>query len=995
MVSLFRNLILLSVIVFTCADIVVAESRAIVGKDTDFLIKKWTTEDGLPGNTVTSIVQTDDGYIWLSTFGGLARFDGIKFTVFDSTNAPGLASNRILSLYEDRWKRLWIGTESGEVYTLINGRFIELKTPPEFKRMTVWQFIEDDAGSLFIGSDSGLERIDFAEDGKIVPESLHIVSRQRAYKLAKGPGNSIWTSSGKGYEFKGDQVRMDTSLPKNIVKIDFSDQGRMFVGTINALGWMDNGSFTELLPEDNGGNLGGYATKLRPNELWFQKGEDLFVFRDGKTEYHNIGEYVKAGSRAMFFDKEDNLWLATESDGLVRLTKRKLSLIGDLTDLNVFGRYALIEDAAGAVWVAGHDLMKVQDGIVESIQIPDNVTGTKLIQALAIDKDNVLWAGGLTDLYTLEGGKLKPFPKFGASSINSLFFDRQDTLWIGSDNGLWKYSGGQFAHYTTADGLAGNGVHYLTQTSDGSIWVGTMDGASKFKDGKFENFAPANGLSGNYVREILEDADGTLWIGTYGGGINRLRDGQIQAITTAQGLQDNFVSRILVDDNDRFWVLGNLGIFSVARDDLNAVADQRSHYLVGALYGVLDGMKSSEASGGHQSAGIKTRDGRLWFPMIKDVVIIDPKLPRLRAPQVVIEHATSRFDSTSLETPEAIYDTKVPVQIENGSRNLEIQFTGLSFTKPEKLHFYYKLEGLDSNWIDAGSRRSAFYPYLPSGNYTFMVKAVNADGVWSESTANLKVDVAKRFWQTWWFVTMVISALVIVAVAFYSRRLRGLEARNETQREFSKRLLNAHESERQRLASELHDGLGQDLLIIKNWAKMGLSDSAAVEEMRSNLRQIAETASGAIDETRTIVGNLSPQNLKRFGLTAALRNMADQIELSTGIRFECNIESIDGLFSEETEVSIYRIVQECLNNIAKHSESPRATVAITRIEDVVLIAIEDFGRGFEVRRYTYAGSDVSGFGLQSLSQRVKLIGGQLSIKSRISEGTQVSIWINT
>lgn len=995
MVLLFRNITLLLIALLLPAFSTQAKTKVTLGKSNEFLVKKWTTEDGLPQNTVTSILQTDDGYIWVGTFGGLARFDGIKFTIFDSTNAPGLASNRILSLYEDRWKHLWIGTETGEVYVLADGKFTELESPHEFKRVTVWQFLEDDEGRLYIASDSGLERFDFREDGFVNPESVKVLSRNRAFKLAKGPDNTIWTSNGSAFFVKGDQLvtaeSMGQALPVNILKIAFASNGRMLVETISSLGWFEEGKYSPIVPENYNVSLGGCTPAFRDNDLWCQFGKFLNEFRDGEIVTHDLGNYLTEGSRAIFFDNEENIWLATESDGLVRLTRRKIALVGDFTDLDVWGRYAIAEDAAGAVWLAAHDLLKVQGRNVTKVSVSSPNGAPELITALAFDGNNVMWMGGRAGLYTLKNGVVSFPPQPALGQIDSLFLDRQSTLWIGTPLGLWRFKDNEYTHFTTNEGLAGNSVRYITQTKDGTIWIGTIGGVSKFRDGKFENITTENGLSGNYVRDILEDDDGTMWIGTYGGGLNRLRDGKLEVITTAQGLQDNFVSRILVDDENRFWILGNLGVFAVSREELNAVADHTKNSMIGSVFGVLDGMKSSEASGGHQPAGIKARDGRLWFPMIKDVVIIDPQKTDRWSPRVAIESASTRSDDAGSKSVAAVLSKSSPLFIATGQRDLEIRFTGLSFTRPEKIRFYYRLEGLDEDWTDAGTRRTAIYPYLPAGNYTFQVRAVNANGMMSENTAVLAIVVDKYFWQTSWFYLVVLIALSIILIMAYRLRMRQLETRRLKQVEFSKQLLNAQESERGRIATELHDGLGQNLLIIKNWAQLGIDASDNPAEVKEHLQQISVTAAQSLDETRTIVRNLSPQNLRRFGLTEAIMNMIDQIENAAGVIFERKIENIDGLFPEEAELSIFRIVQECLNNIIKHSESPRGRVTIIRLDDTVSIVIADYGRGFATRQYFESGGPNRGFGMQSVMQRVKLLGGEINIESRESEGTKIRI----
>jgi len=995
MASRLQILTLLSVIVLSVSEGALAASKLIEAKTSDFLIKKWTTEEGLPQNTVTSIVQTNDGYLWVGTFGGVARFDGVKFTVFDSTNTPGLTSSRVLSLYEDRWKRLWIGTETGEVYTLFNGNFTEFKSDTDFKRLTVWQFAQDDEGRLCIASDAGLERVEFREDGSIAPGPVTIISRSRAFKVAKGPDNTIWTTSGGAFLVQGDQLvsakSLGLSLPSNILDLDFAENGRGAISAISSFGYVDNGKFSEIKPPDNRFRLSGCTPAFKSNDLWCQEGNRLHEFSEGGIKTHNLSEFLTSGTRDILFDNEDNIWLATQSDGLVRLIRRKIALVGDMTDLNVWGRYSLAQDGEGTVWIAGHDLLKVQNGNVKSIPIPENIAGSQLLKALAVDRNNVLWAGGLTNLYVVRDDKLEPTPKFGAGPINSLFFDRQNTLWIGSDNGLWKYVNGQFAHFTTSDGLVADNIRFITQTKDDTIWIGTIGGVSKFKDGKFENITPENGLSGNYVREILEDNDGTMWIGTYGGGINRLRDGKVALITAANGLNDNFISRILVDDAGKFWILGNNGIFAVSPDELNAVADKKKNFAIGSTFGVSDGMKSSEASGGSQLAGIKTRDGRLWFPMIKDVVIIDPSEKNESPPKVVIEGVSTRTDDGKSPSVTTAINGNQPIWIPTGQRDLEIQYTGLSFAKPENIRFYYKLDGIDDDWTDAGTRRRAFYPYLPAGNYTFQVRAVNANGIISENTAVLAIGVAKVFWQTWWFNAAVFLAAIFVGLVLYRYKADQIEARRLRDIEFAKQLLNAQETERGRIATELHDGLGQNLLILKNWAQLGLNASEDPAEVREHLLQISESAAQSIDETRAIVRNLSPQNLKRFGLTEAIRNMTEQIESATGVIFERKLENIDGFFPEEAELSIYRIVQECLNNIIKHSESPRGRVSITRIDGTVSIVIADYGKGFATKQYFEADGQARGFGIRSVMQRVRLLGGDIGIESRDSEGTQISI----
>lgn len=943
------------------------------------------------------MMQTHDGYIWLGTFGGLARFDGVKFTIFDTANTPELRSTRIITLYEDRLKRLWIGTETGEVYTLIDGSFVEFKSLPDYKRVTVWQFIEDDNGRFYIASDTGLERLEFDAKGAVIPESIKLLSSIKSFKLAKGPDNKIWTSFGKAYVENNDQmVKAETlgfDLPNNILTINFSDNGRMFVSTTTSLGWVDNKRFTPLSVNNNKVKLIGCAPTFRSNEVWCQESDKLNIINDSEVKIHDLSGVVSAGSRAIFFDNADNIWLATHSDGLIRLSRKKISSISELTTYDVWARYAIAEDSTGAVWIAGHNLLKVKGNEVEKIDLIPNFGVNDLLTTLAVDGNNVLWAGGAAGLYTIKNGKNVPFPGFSAGNIKALFFDRSNSLWIGTADGLWNLKDNIFTHYTTANGLEGNSVHFITQTKDDAIWVGTISGASRFKDGRFENFTSNNGLSGDLVREILEDEDGTIWIGTYGGGINRLKNGNIVAITTANGLNDNYISRILVDDEKKFWILGNHGIFAVNREELNAVADGRSDAVVGAVIGTSDGMKSSEASGGNQYAGIRTRDVRLWFPIKKDVVIIDPKDIECRAPRVHVETISSHTAGTEHSLYNLLSSRKDEIQLSGGASNVEIKFTGIEFTKPERLRFFYKLEGLDENWVDASARRTAFYNYLPSGNYVFKVRALSSNGIWSDETATIEIDVAKRFWETGIFYLMCLIAVLLSIYFIYKIRVSQLEAQHKQQEDFSRRLIRSHETERQRLAGELHDAIGQNLLIMRNWAQLGLKHDNLDNEAKNHFEQISEIASNTLSEARTIVGNLSPQNLERFGLSEAVRSIVNQIERSSAIKFETYIENVDDMLTTESQLAAYRSLQECLNNVVKHSGSNTAKVEVKRATLGVEISVEDHGRGFDTHNIFEDRVGIGGFGLRNIEQRIKLLGGSVSISSEVDKFTRVVIFV--
>lgn len=988
---------LLIVLLYFAVRSVSAANLPIIDDNDDFLVAKWTTEQGLPQSTVTSVIQSSDGYIWIGTFGGLARFDGMKFTIFDSANSPGFVNNRVLSLYEDRRKRIWVGTEMGEVYFIQDGKFQEFTSPLSTKRGVVYAIAEDKDGNLILACNGGLEKFALDENGGVIPGSAKLLSNGNAGGLIADANGDLWTGlNDEPVKIVGDSLvtarSLGFKLPSIVFAFAFSPRDQLLIGGVDTFGISSTKSYDPMLSIDPKRHQFGYAIDSNNSKHWLQESDSLLEVEEDRIIRHKLTGIVDNGSRKIMFDRENNIWLGTQTDGLVRLTRRKIGLASDVLGRSVSNIYCIAEDADGGVWLGGNELIRINGSEVRKI---DQVSGSEIfpvVRSLAVDRNGKLWAGGTGGLFYLSGDKLVAVPGTDERHIHALFFDNDQNLWIGSRDGLDRYRNGRLENYSTSNGLADNSVHFITQTRDGSLLVGTMHGLSRFRDGRFENLNLSNGLSGEYVRDVLEDDDGTLWIATYGGGVDRFRNGEIKAITKANGLPNNFISRILPDNYGRFWLLTNLGIYAVRRDELNAVADGTKGDLIGAVYGVSDGLKSSEANGGHQSAGIRTADGKLWLPMLIDIAIIDPSTTDRLPPQVVIEGANKPGTQQTLSILSSD-TTGQSVDLENGDRSLEIHYTGLSFAKPEAIRFFYKFEGLDQNWTDAGTRRTAFYPYLPSGQYRFLIKAVSGDGVESTTPATLTVNVPAAFWETGSFRFLVFALLASVVLFVFWSRTNQLKRREENQREFSRRLIEAHETERERMAAELHDGLGQNLLLIKNWATMAVDGPKKEESTEEYLKRISQLATDSITEARTIVADLSPKNLKRFGLTAAIKNVLDEVAESTGIQFEKEIANIDGVFEPESEKSVYRIFQECVSNIVKHSESPRAEVTIRRLPGSVELVIMDHGIGFDVAAQDKLSNGAGGFGLKSIKERVDLLGGAMSLDSNEGLGTTVRISI--
>ena len=950
----------------------------------------WTTEDGLPQNSVNAILQTRDGYLWLGTFGGLARFDGVKFTIFNTGNTPGLKSNRILSLCEARDGRLWLGTETGEVMSFKDGVGQTYTTGDGLPGGYVWALHEDRDGTLWAGTLKGLARF---QDGRFtVYTTRDGLPDDQIWAIHEDQGGRLWLLTDGGLvEFDGEKFttyRPPAGLAKGLwVPSSARREGGLWIGTRGGVARFSDGNFSSY-PNPASTPEWKMRTMMEDREgtVWISYFEPNIIYRFNNGTF-SVYQMTSGGGviRSMYEDLEGNLWMGSDGDGLIRLKKRRLTTYTTDDGLPSDSVRTITDDGAGGVWIATNSgLAHWQAERFTTYTDRDGMLSYDLF-ALCRGRAGSLWIGSNYGLTQFKDGR---FINYTASqglsnpNVYSVAEDREGTLWVGTLVGLNRLRDGKFTVYTQADGLVHDDVRFIMQARDGALWLGTTGGMSRLQDGVFTNYTTRHGLSNDYVRAIFEEPDGTLWLGTYGGGLNRLKDGRFTPITTKDGLFDDFISRILEDEHGHLWLLGNRGIFRVNRQELNDFAEGRTSSITSTSYGVADGMKSSEGNGGFQPAGWRTADGKLWFPTIKGMVCIDPTKMNRLPPPVHIEGVT--VDRAALPAGQT-------VEINPGQGNLKIQYTGLSFSRPEQVKFKYQLVGLDEAWVDAGTRRTAYYSHLPPGSYTFKVIAENGDGAWSETAATISIVVRPPFWRTWWFISLCALCVAGVAFGVYRLRIAHLKRRHAAQEEFSRRLINAHESERRRIAAELHDGLGQSLAMIKNRAVFGAHTVSDLETAKEQFTSISAQSAHAISEVREIAHNLRPYLLDRLGLTKALRSMLNKVADTHAIKLIADIDDVDGLFSSEAEMSIYRIIQESLNNILKHSGATEAEVAVKKSERFVRITIEDKGRGFDLGAPGDADASRRGFGLLGMTERVRMLGGTQTIQSAPGQGTIITI----
>ena len=796
--------------------VLLSPSSALAGDAPSFARQQWTVRDGLPVNSITGILQSADGYLWLSTFDGLVRFDGARFVVLNTSTSPGLPSNRIVDLIEAADGTMFVATEDRRLVRYARGEF-----SAEPASIAVRRLEPDGEGGIWVGTSAGLLHY---TNGILTPVAASQVTTP-IEAIARDRHGAIWCGGAQGlHRIAGGTVTTWTAADglssSEVTAILESGDGSMLVGTHAGLDRFSSGSFTRL--GHAGGILRAHVFALHrsgDDRAWVGTDLGLFALSAGRLTEGRVGKgpsYLRtvrrfsdgrtwstfggaiyrgeqlvhdAGARVttMVEDREGSLWIGTDGRGLHRLRPSMLAVLGadeGLADDNV---YPVFEDSRGAIWTGMSDagVARIHDGVVTNF---GRANGWPLLaRTFAEDRDGRLHIGMLSGgVCVVDGPAFNSCVKIGdtefrQSSVYAMAFDRAGTLWIGTERGLYRRTTeGAWGFLSPADGLPHGTIRVVKPADDGTVWIGTNGGGVALIDGsRVSVVSVEHGLTSNLVRAIHIDREKSVWVGTEDRGLNRLTrraDGQgwtVAGIRRADGLYDDVIHQILEDDQERFWMTTNRGIFGVERRALDAFASGDRRPLFSIAFNERDGMRNREANGGVQPAGVRARDGRMWFPTQAGLVILDPRrLTRNeRQPPVVIEQV--RHAGRTLSG--LLSNIRLPL----GTRELEIDYAALSFVAPENIRFEYRLEGLDERPTEAGNRRTAYFTNLPPGHYLFRVAAANSDGVWNRGGASVAIEVPPLFYETNWFRAAAALALVLAVAAVLRIRVRRLTARQK------------------------------------------------------------------------------------------------------------------------------------------------------------------------------------------------------------------------
>ncbi|MCK4762358.1 MAG: response regulator [Candidatus Aminicenantes bacterium] len=793
-------------------------------KITQYTVKKWDMAAGLPGNSVFAILQTGNGYLWVGTRDGLARFDGFDFELYNKERISQFKDNDIRALYEDQNDVLWIGTDSGGLIRYKAGEFFTYPAAGHKTLDKIKVISEDRWGNLWIGSsNAGLTCLRHGEFITYIDKEDSPGNEVRA--ILKDKKEDLWVTTETGI-FKIVEPGVFRPYAQELspyyksVSLYDGDTGELWVGTGGKhLFRLKNGKLTSYGDEE------GFTYpainclyKDRNKNLWIgTDGGGLTRLRDGVSSTlsgkDGLGsDYVYS----IYEDREENLWVGTLHGGLFRISDSKFTTYYEREGLVHNEIHCVYESAAGDLWVGSKEglnlLKKGPDGTFSTeLSISDELLYSSVplsgknfvflrnfskkeeiisstfmdrepapasVTCLFEDRDGSLWIGTYGGLHLFKDGKIAGIltEKEGLSDnrITCMQGDSRGNIWVGTEAGLNRFSRhkGELTIFTTKDGLTDNFIKFVFEDSRGRLWAGTKTGLDTFKDGVFAASNPAARLEKKPFHCAYEDGLGTIWFGS-GGGLFRLRGGEFKLYTVQDGLKDNYVYSILEDERGYLWLAGRKEISRIEKKELADFAVGKTHRVSPRSYNEKDGMKSSWWNG----PGCKTRDGRLWFPTSMGVAVTDPNREEKKAaPTPIINRLI--IDGEPVNTRDGAVEKK-PLEIAPGKRRFEFYYTGMVFVNPRRIGFKIKLAGYDSDWVDMGSRRSTAYTGLSPGLYTFQVKAADAEGVWPPDSVSFSFYLRPYFSQTLWFYFLVFLSVVLTAFFSYRLRIRQLRTREK------------------------------------------------------------------------------------------------------------------------------------------------------------------------------------------------------------------------
>jgi len=1032
-----------------------SEDAPATVSEPQYVLTRFTAENGLPQNTVKALLQTRDGYLWIGTLNGLARFDGVRFKVFDHQNTPKMTHDSINALAEDgRSEDLWIGTGAGLLRYRSHG----------FQHFGPAQGVLGPVGILQPAGQGG----------------VWFSSRAGQVGLARGDAIVTWDFAPAQVPYQVNQLAEESptslvvrlaTLGTNLFHLDLKSKSferwEIPEEAAGASFWRDNdGSFWLLglgLWRQEGKAWSRVTTGLpgfvgSPKDLFRTADGQLWVVQNelrGNTLQRLVAGRLEPLASSewpadltitrLLEDREGNIWVGSTM-GLFRLQPRRVRVYSVAEGLRDDNTLAVTAAPDGTVWVGAETCVSaIREGVVENLDPANPIPGQGGSAHLQVDDLNRLWASSASGLVRREGGHwqnvLSAEDLYDLGGVQSLYQDRAKRIWVGTKHGVLRQDGNRWTRFSVTNGLSSGDVRVIHQDARGDMWFGTFGGGlNRLRNGEFTTYATARGDHNNRAWWIHEDADGVFWVGTEDG-LNRFVPpdagsasrtapaDRFFTFTTEQGLLENTVNNIQGDGLGFLWLSGLQGIYRISRQQLNDVAAQKRSQVEGLAFGETDGMLSSECNGGdNQPAGCRDREGRIWFPTAKGVVVIDPKHVHRNEvpPPVVIEQvqaddqvvfgergaqgravqgapfglspagkpAAGRSQALHGRSapPSGLGTPASPLRLGPGrARVLEIHYTANTLSRGERARFRYRLDGRDSNWrTDDGNRRATFYTDLRPGPYTFRVIACNNHGVWNTQGAAFAFSIAPHFYETAPFYAFCGLMAVSAAFGFHHSRVRGINRLRRLEQQ------HALDLERARIARDIHDDLGSRFLQISVLGELSERNLPNPSQCRPCLEKLRATTSEAFQALDEIVWAANPRQDSVAGLVSYLREYVPQFLSPAGIQCRLVLPSPVPELPLGTEVRhhLFLAVKEALQNVVKHAQATEVTVRLELEERTLTLQVKDNGRGFDPGDAALTPPrSALGNGFGNMCERMARTGGRFAVRSAPGQGAEIILHV--
>lgn len=975
-----------------------AAARVFKHGGASYAIDLWESDDGLAQNSVIAMAQTRDGYLWMGTLNGLVRFDGVRFTVFDESKTPGLPSSQIVCLYEDRQARLWIGTEAAGTVLVSEGQVRVLPWDGASRGGRLRAVGEDPRGGLWLyTADGQLAR--YWQD-KLEVTKVDAGRPSSCRSLVVDQGGALWVAN---------DARVFSMAVSNVVgesgfrlepvetpgKVDgllaARDGGHWLLAGGRVLRWRDG-----KIVRDFGAYPWGTATVSATCEdadgslVVGTLGAGLYWFNDkGQATRLGTGEGLSNDYiLSLLLDRENSLWVGTDGGGVNRL-RRLLFEVAESTRDRVVQSVSV--DRSGAVLIGysagGVEVWK--DGKTE--RAATGAPGREApVRAVLVDRQGRWWVGTLGQgLLQWQSGQL--VRAAGTESVHpgvmALYEDRAERLWVGTEGGLGRLDGQSWRTFGPNQGLPIDGVRAVTADGEGEIWVATSGhGLFRSQGGRFSAISTLGESAGKSFSSLFADTDGAVWVGTQGHGLLRYKGGKWLHLTTREGLLSNSVGGIEADEQGYLWVGSNAGLLRAARSAFDDLAQGKITLLPGRAYGRPDGMPTRECSIGSQPGVWRGEDGRLWFPTVRGLTLVQPAAlrPNLQPPLINIEAVL--LDGQPLVVDKLRARWPAVIVVPAGRERVEIHYTSLNLTAPDRARFRYRLEGYEKDWTEAGTTRVARFSRLPPSEYRFHVKACNEDGLWNETGLSLSIIVQPPFWRTWWFLcltTGLLLAMVVRTVHVVStRRLQRQLAESEKAQMI--------ERERSRIARDIHDQVGANLTQVLLMVDLVETDKDFPDDVEAHARRIAKTARETTKVLDEIVWAVNPANDTLDGLVTYFCKYAQEYLTVAGVRYRmeapAQLPSIP--LPPDVRHNIFLAAKEAVTNVVKHAQATEAKIRVRTEASRFVFEIEDNGKGL-------GGLDPEAArlrnGLKNMRKRMEDVGGSFEMLPAAGAGAVVRL----